>query len=106
VKMITSSPAILGLAIDNIRGKISDLRELGFADPVKMITSSPSLLGYSRERFLLCGHIVAALPEAPASALSSLLSKRRPLIEAVATANCRSWADMRQIIAAARRKAT
>jgi hypothetical protein len=43
--MITSSPAILGLAIDNIRGKIADLSALGFADPVKMITSSPAILG-------------------------------------------------------------
>lgn len=31
VKMITSLPAILGLAIDNIRGKIVDLKALGFA---------------------------------------------------------------------------
>ncbi|REF83273.1 mTERF protein [Methylovirgula ligni] len=47
VKMITSSPAILGYAIDNIRGKISDLRAAGFTDPVKMITSSPAILGLS-----------------------------------------------------------
>src|SRR6185369_15349215 len=45
VKMITSSPTILGLAIDNIRGRIAGLRELGFNDPVKMITSSPTILG-------------------------------------------------------------
>jgi hypothetical protein len=45
--MITSSPAILGYAIANIRGKIADLRELGFADPVKMITSSPAILTYA-----------------------------------------------------------
>jgi hypothetical protein len=43
--MITSSPAILELTIDNIRRKIADLRELGFTDPVKMITSSPPILG-------------------------------------------------------------
>ena len=30
VKMIRSSPAILGLAINNIRGRVADLRELGF----------------------------------------------------------------------------
>jgi hypothetical protein len=30
--------------IDNIRGKIADLRRHGFADPVKMITSSPTIL--------------------------------------------------------------
>jgi hypothetical protein len=40
-------PAILGYSIDNIRGKIADLRELGFADPVKMITSLPVILGYA-----------------------------------------------------------
>src|SRR5436190_51164 len=33
------------LAIDNIRGKIADLHQLGFADPVKMITSSTPILG-------------------------------------------------------------
>ncbi|NWG25527.1 MAG: hypothetical protein HXY30_14125, partial [Pseudorhodoplanes sp.] len=33
--------------IDNIRGKISDLQALGFADPVKMITSLPAILGYA-----------------------------------------------------------
>jgi hypothetical protein len=43
--MITFNPAILTYAIDNIRGKIADLRELGFADPGKMITSSPTILG-------------------------------------------------------------
>jgi hypothetical protein len=31
--MITSSPAILTYAIVNIRGRIADLRELGFARP-------------------------------------------------------------------------
>jgi hypothetical protein len=40
--MITPS---LGLPIDNIRGKIADLRELGFADPMKMITLRPTILG-------------------------------------------------------------
>jgi hypothetical protein len=45
--MITSAPAILGYGIDNIRAKIADLRELGFADPVKMITSLPPILGYA-----------------------------------------------------------
>ena len=45
--MITSSPAILGLAIDNIRGKLEDLRALGFENPVKMITSLPAILGYA-----------------------------------------------------------
>jgi len=39
-------PATLGYAGDNILGKIADLRELGFADPVKMIhvkTADPGL---------------------------------------------------------------
>jgi hypothetical protein len=40
----SSSQAILSNAIDNIRGKIANLRELGFTDPVKMITSSPAIL--------------------------------------------------------------
>jgi hypothetical protein len=29
---------------EDIRRKIADLRELGFADPVKMITRSPAVL--------------------------------------------------------------
>src|SRR4029078_4287222 len=28
-----------------IRGRIADLHDLGFADPVKMVTSSPTILG-------------------------------------------------------------
>ena len=43
--MIAYFPTILGLGIDNIRGRIADLRELGFADPVKMVTLSPTILG-------------------------------------------------------------
>ena len=35
----------MGLAIDNIRGRVVDLRELGFSDPVKMVTSNPAILG-------------------------------------------------------------
>ena len=31
VKLVALFPAILGYAMDNIRGKIADLRELGFA---------------------------------------------------------------------------
>ncbi len=46
-KMITSSPVILALAIDNIKQKIADLKALSFTNPEKMITSSPSILGYS-----------------------------------------------------------
>jgi hypothetical protein len=43
--MVTSLPAILGYAMDNIRGRIADLYELGFADPVRMMASSPTILG-------------------------------------------------------------
>jgi mTERF len=45
--MITSLPAILGYAIDSIRGKLDDLKSLGFDNPVKMITSQPAILGYA-----------------------------------------------------------
>ena len=47
--MIAYFPTILGLGIDNIRGRIDDLRELGVADPVKMITSSPTILGLAMD---------------------------------------------------------
>jgi hypothetical protein len=46
---LTFTAWFLGLAIDNIRGKIASLRELGFADPVKMITSLPAILGYAMD---------------------------------------------------------
>ena len=61
--MVTLSPTILIQGIDNIRGRITDLRELGFNDPVKMVTSRPTILGYGRERVLLCGRIVMRLEE-------------------------------------------
>ena len=43
--MVTSYPEIAGLARDNVRQKIADMRELGFCDPIKMITSFPQILG-------------------------------------------------------------
>ena len=49
VKLVESHPAILGYAMDTIRGKIAKLRELGFNDPVKMIASFPTILGLSIE---------------------------------------------------------
>jgi len=45
--MIVSKPTILGYSIDNIKGKIKDLKELGFENPTKMIVSLPPILGYS-----------------------------------------------------------
>ncbi len=49
VKMISSSPVVLGYHIENIKQKIDDLKNLGFADPVKMITSSMRILGLNIE---------------------------------------------------------
>jgi hypothetical protein len=92
--MITSSPAILGYAIDNIRGKLADLRELGFADPVKMITSSPAILGYARERVLLCGRIVARLDDRSDAMLARIISKRRSIIDAVDAGVCHAWREV------------
>ena len=43
--MIRSFRRSWAYAMDNIRGRIADLRELGFADPVKMITYIPAILG-------------------------------------------------------------
>ena len=43
--MIISLPAILSYALDNIHGRMADLRRLGFADPVKMIAYFPTILG-------------------------------------------------------------
>jgi hypothetical protein len=48
--MVMRFTTILGYRIDNIRGKICDLRALGFLDPVQMIATSPPILGYSIER--------------------------------------------------------
>jgi hypothetical protein len=105
VQMITSSPTTLGLAIDNIRGRIADLRELGFNDPVKMVTLRPAILGYSRERVLLCGRIVMRLRERTDSMLGRLIKESRAVIDAVAVAQPRTWADVRAIIVVAKRGA-
>ncbi len=98
VKMITSSPAILGYAIDNIRGKISDLTALGFDNPVKMITSSPAILGYAPERLRLVAGIVANLDDRRDSMVMQIISKRRTVIDAVAAANPKNWADVRAVL--------
>jgi hypothetical protein len=106
VKMITSLPAILGYAIDGIRTKITDLRNFGSADPVNMITSSPAILGYARERLLLCGRIVAQLDDGGFDAMFARLIKQpRAVIDAVAVAQPRTWADVRAIIVVAKRGA-
>jgi hypothetical protein len=47
VKILKSSPAILGYAIGSIREKVAHLRELGFADPVELVESLPAILGYA-----------------------------------------------------------
>ena len=49
VKMIASSPAILGYAFENIDAKLKGLRDRGFADPVKMIVTLPAILGLAFE---------------------------------------------------------
>ncbi|TSC77596.1 MAG: hypothetical protein G01um101433_513, partial [Parcubacteria group bacterium Gr01-1014_33] len=38
-KLIESSPAILGLAFDNIDNKLSGLKDRGFSNPTKLIES-------------------------------------------------------------------
>jgi hypothetical protein len=43
--MIAYFPSILGFGIDNIRGRIADLRDLGAADPVKIVALNPTILG-------------------------------------------------------------
>jgi hypothetical protein len=45
-KLITTLPAILGLAFDNIDAKIAGLEERGFDNPTKLITTLPTILGY------------------------------------------------------------
>ena len=47
MRLITSAPIVLAYRSDNIREKILDLVDLGFADPVKMISSKPTILGYT-----------------------------------------------------------
>jgi hypothetical protein len=57
--MVTSSPAILDCAIENIQGKISDLRELGFANPANVppgelrCANSALQLGYNERDSVL-----------------------------------------------------
>jgi hypothetical protein len=63
MKMITLRPAILGLAIEKIRGRIADLSELGFADAVKMIKLRPPILETWSE---ICA-CAAGMQETPAT---------------------------------------
>ena len=106
VKMITSNPAILILAMDTVRGKIADLRELRFADPVKMITSNPAILSYARERLLICGGIVMGFDDDRVDRmLAQLIKQPRAVIDAVALARPRTCSDLRAIIVAAKRGA-
>ena len=101
--MITSLPTILGYSIDSIRGKLDDLRQLGFADPVKMITSLPAILGYSRERLLLCGKIVMQLDDGGSDRMfAQLIKQPRVVIDAVAAAEPRTWSEVRIIMAASK----
>ena len=92
------------MSVDNIRNKIADLRELGFADPVKMITSAPAILGYAPERLLLCGRIVTRLKDGMADdMLARLIKEPRAVIDAVAAAQPRTWSEVRAILAAAKK---
>ena len=100
--MITSSPAILGYALDNIEGKIAALRALGFADPVKMITSSPAILGYAPERIDVVGTIVMGLDDPRPAQFNRLISKPRKVIEFVAEARPTSAAQLGPLITAGR----
>jgi hypothetical protein len=104
VKIIRSSPAILGLAINNIRGRVADLRELGFTDPVKMITSRPAILGYARERLFLCGKIIKDLDDGGTDGMfRQLIGQPRAVIDAVAVTRPRTWAEVRAVMVAAKR---
>ena len=105
MKIVTLNPTILGLAIDNIRGRIADLRELGFDDPVKMVSSHPAILVYSRERVLLCGRVIMRLEERTDSMLGRLIKESRAVIDAVAVAQPRTWSDAHAIIVMAKRGA-
>jgi mTERF protein len=105
VKMITSFPPILGYSIGNIRDKLADLRELGFADPVKVVMAKPAILGHSRERVLLCGRIIMRLEERTGNMLGRLIKESRAVIDAVAVAQPRTWADVYAIIIVAKKGA-
>jgi len=105
VKIVALNPTIVGLAFDNIRRRIADLRELGFNDPVKMVTSRPAILVYGRERVLLCGRIVMCLEERTDNMLGRLIKESRAVIDAVAVAQPRTWADVHAIIVVAKRGA-
>jgi hypothetical protein len=59
-------------------------------------------LGYSRERVLLCGRIVMRLEERTDNMLGRLIKESRAVIDAVAVAQPRTWADVRAIIVVAK----
>ena len=71
--------------------RISDLRALGFADPVKMITTLPPILGYARERVVLCGRIIASLSDRSDGMLARIISKPRHAIDRIVVAAPSDW---------------
>jgi hypothetical protein len=80
-----SSPPILGYAIDNIRGKIADLRALGF-EPHRLISRWPIVLGYSLKRIRFCADVTTTIAKGNEGLFCELLTKE-PAATAVAASD-------------------
>ncbi|OFX05675.1 MAG: hypothetical protein A3E78_03260 [Alphaproteobacteria bacterium RIFCSPHIGHO2_12_FULL_63_12] len=74
VKMITSLPAILGYAIDNIRGKLDYAGHFGI-DGRGIVERFPPLLGYNLDRIRLCVRLSLPLIDPWEMSLSFLITR-------------------------------
>ena len=83
VKMIVSSPAILGLAFENIDAKLRYGSRLKI-DAVLLIERWPQLLGYSLKRIHFCARVVSYVSAADDYNLFRLLTTKEPSAVAAA----------------------
>ena len=74
VKMITSSPAILGYAIANIEGKLVYFASVGL-DVHSLVQRFPPILGYNIDRIRLCVRLSLPLIDSLDISLSFLVTK-------------------------------
>lgn len=81
VKMITSSPAILGLAIDNIDAKLALARRAShWIDGKAFIEGWPIVLSYNLKRILFCARVTLSMVDGDKATFMSLLTKDQRLV--------------------------
>ena len=82
-------PAILRCAIDHVRARLADLREVGVVNPVKMITSNPTILRYSIENIR---SKIATLGELGFADPVKMVTSSPPILRLPLTTSAAGWA--------------